>query len=427
MGRMQNENVEETSPTRSQPGSGENIDNHPEADLGQTVPTPVGQIDNLSNNDATGQTVSMQVGQTGNLSEDDEMGLTVPMTAGGAALVSPPEPPAKKRHWLRNWSLLGLLALILIAAISAFSGYQAGIHQRTDAEAAQSTQLADEQYNLALNDMQAGQFDRARQRLDYVIRLDPNYPNVTEKMAEVMLLLNATATPTPRPEPTLTPTPGTSSAAGTADVDALFSQAQQYLSNNDWANAIDTLLALRKADPEYQPVWVDGRLYMAYRNSGVEKILKKADLEGGIYDLTLAERFGLLDADAEGYLTWARLYITGASFWDLDWAQAVYYFGQIAPALPNLTDGSGWTATERYRLALINYGDFLGSQDDWCSAQEQYNVAMTMGSDSSLDDKYAHAADKCGGGGEEDKHKNKEPTAEPPAAQPTEEPPTPYP
>jgi tetratricopeptide (TPR) repeat protein len=428
MGRMQNENLEETSPTRPQPGSGEDQGTRPE-DLGQTVPTPVGQMDTLSNDGEIGQTVPTPVGQIDNLPYNDETGLTVPMAAGGAALISPPEPPAKKRHWLRNWSLLGLLALILVAAISAFSGYRAGIHQRTDAEAAQSAQLADEQYNLALSDMQSGQFDRARQRLDYVIRLDPNYPNVTEKMAEVMLLLNATATPTPRPEPTLAPTPGESSPDGTVDVEGLFSQAQQYLSNNDWANAIDTLLALRKADPEYQPVWVDGRLYVAYRNSGVEKILKKADLEGGIYDLTLAERFGLLDADAEGYLTWARLYITGASFWDLDWAQAVYYFGQIAPALPNLTDGSGWTATERYRLALINYGDLLGSQDDWCSAQEQYSIAMTLGSNADLEDKYAKAEEKCGGGGEGGDHHNGNPdaTQEPPAAQPTEEPPTPYP
>jgi hypothetical protein len=107
----------------------------------------------------------------------------------------------------------------------------------------------------------------------------------------------------------------------------------------------------------------------------------------------------------------------------------VYYFGQIAPALPNLSDGSGWTATERYRLALINYGDLLGSQDDWCSAQEQYSIAMTMGSNSDLEDKYAKAEEKCGGGGGDGNQHNDKPdaTEEPPAAQPTEQPPNPYP
>jgi tetratricopeptide (TPR) repeat protein len=346
--------------------------------------------------------------------------LSVARPSGEAALVSTPQPPAKKRHPLRSWSFLGLLALILIAIISAFSGYRAGIHERTSAEAAQVAQQASDQFNLALNDVQAGQFERARQRLDYVIRLNPNYPGVTEKMAEVMLLMNATATPTPRPLPTPSPTPDT------RGVDELFSQAQQYLSNKDWANAVDTLLALRKADPTYQPVWVDGRLYVAYRNSGVDKILRKADLEGGIYDLTLAQRFGLLDADAASYMNWASLYIKGASFWDLDWAQAVFYFGQIAPALPNLTDGSGWTASERYRLALINYGDFLVGQKEWCSAVEQYNVALSLGSDTAVEDKSAQAADKCAGGGNEEKPKKNKATEAPPE-QPPQETPSPYP
>ncbi len=391
---MQNQNLEETSPTRSQPEGGENDD-------GQTVPTPVAQANNSPESPDAGQTALTRVRQADML---------------------PPPPPKRRGISFRSWSFLGLVALILIAIASAFSGYRAGIHQRTDAEAAQLSQQADEQFNLALNDLQAGQFERARQRLDYVIRLNPNYPGVTEKMTEVMLLLNATATPTARPLPTLTPTPDL------RGVEDLYSQAQQYLSDKDWANAVDTLLALRKADPTYQPVWVDDKLYVAYRNSGADKILKKADLEGGIYDLTLAKRFGLLDADAESYMNWASLYIRGASFWDLDWAQAVYYFGQIAPALPNLTDGSGWTASERYRLALISYGDFLGSQDDWCSAVEQYDVAMTLASDTALEDKYAEASDKCSGGGEEEKHKdNEQPTEIPPPEQPPAETPTAYP
>lgn len=433
---MQNENLDDTSPTPV--GQDDNLPSLPEggeyddgqttptrvgpADDGQTVATPVAQAYNSPASDDAGLTVPTPVGPADSSPESFPAGQTALTRVGGAGNLLPP-PPKRRGISFRSWSFLGLLALILIAIASAFSGYRAGIHERTSAEAAQLTGQAEEQFNLALNDLQAGQFERARQRLDYVIRLNPNYPGVTEKMAEVMLLMNTTATPTPRPLPTLTPTPDL------RGVEELYSQAQQYLSNTDWAKAVDTLLALRKADPNYQPVWVDGRLYVAYRNSGADKILKKADLEGGIYDLTLAGRFGLLDADAQSYMDWAGMYIKGASFWDLDWGQAVFYFGQIAPALPNLTDGSGWTATERYRLALINYGDFLAGRDEWCDAQEQYGVALTLGSYTDVEDKYAEAENQCGGGGDEEEQDNtpEEATEAPPVEVPPEETPTAYP
>ena len=92
-------------------------------------------------------------------------------------------------------------------------------------------------------------------------------------------------------------------------------------------------------------------LYVALRNRGVEKISKQADLEGGIYDLALAERFGPLDLDARGWREWSQWYIRGASFWEVDWAKSISYFSQVAPIAPNLRDASGWTASDRYRIA----------------------------------------------------------------------------
>ena len=40
----------------------------------------------------------------------------------------------------------------------------------------------------------------------------------------------------------------------------------------------------------------------------------KGNLEGGIYDLTLAERFAPIDKDADGFRSWARYYSNRIKF-----------------------------------------------------------------------------------------------------------------
>jgi hypothetical protein len=136
-------------------------------------------------------------------------------------------------------------------------------------------------------------------------------------------------------------------------------------------------------------------LFVALRNRGRDKILLEQDLEGGIYDLTLAKRFGILDSEADGLLTWTQLYITGASFWEIDWGQAAYYFGQVAPQLPNLMDKSGYTAGERYRLALIEYAYDLADQKKYCQAYEQLQIALSLGADAQVEQDMNRAAELC--------------------------------
>ena len=267
------------------------------------------------------------------------------------------------------WSLLGITILISIAAASGYSGYLAALDQRTSFELTSVASMVQNQYELALEDIDALRLDLARQRLEYVIRLNPQFPEAADRLAEVMVLMSITATPTTAPSPTLTPT------EDLRDRDELFLRSQELLAGGDWSQAIDTLLVLRKRAPEFKAVEVDGMLYLALRNRGVAKI-KEADLEGGIYDLSLAEAFGPLDVDALGWREWATLYIRGASFWGVNWQQAVQYFSQVAPYAPTLRDSSGRTAFQRYYEALIGYGDWLAAQGAWCDAQFQYEEAQ---------------------------------------------------
>jgi tetratricopeptide (TPR) repeat protein len=311
---------------------------------------------------------------------------------------------------LRRWLVvLSLVVLLTSAGLSALAGYYSGIDMRTSLESTQVSQAVSEQFELGTQDLQAGRYEMAKSRFEYVIRYNPGYPEVTEKLAEVLLLLNTTATPTAVPTPTLTPTVDLRGA------EELFAQAQVMLSEQRWGEAIDTLLKLRKDEPAYQAVEVDSMLYVALRNRGVHRILNEADLEGGTYDLALAERFGPLDVEANNMRTWADLYVTGASFWGLDWSQAAYFFGQLLQVAPNLRDSSNLTAVERFRLAAIKYGDALAQEKMWCEAQAQYEAAFNYGADSSVEPTATWVTNECADAGDEEEEKPEE--TQPPAGE----------
>lgn len=377
--------------------------------LAATLPT------RLSSANASTQAEDREPPDQASLSPDNALQATqVVAQAGAGSDRIPPGKPmpsqGNKPSPLRWVILIGMLGLIGIAFLSAFAGYTTGINARKAAAATQAGLVAKEQYELALQEIASKDYGRARQRLEYVIQIAPDYPGAAEKLAEVIFEASITATPTIAPSPTVSPTPDLRGAEERLEA------AKQQIFNSQWQAAIDTLLLLRKAEPTFQPAVVDDLLYLAYRNNGRDKILKEANLEGGIYDLTLAEKFGPLDTETKGLQNWARLYLLGASYWDVDWGQVVYYFAQVAPAVPNLRDGSGWTATDRYRIALGKYAEQLLARKEWCAAMEMYQQALSYGGDQALQEGYNRAYDKCIGS-------QITPTeAAPPAEVPTETP-----
>jgi type II secretory pathway pseudopilin PulG len=301
---------------------------------------------------------------------------------------------AKKSKKLRLLRLLGALLIILILGIAVaagvFTGYTSAVQAGAEQAAEQEAQALEEQYQLGIQDMQAGRYEVAQQRFEYVLNQDPSHQGAIERMLELLPILYATATPTSPPS-TLTPTP----TRDLRPIQEMLDHAVAAAANGDWTGVIETLNALRGQDSGYQTALADRLLYLALRNRGVDRIMKDNDLEGGSYDLALAERFGPLDVEANRARNLARLYMYGSSFWEAYPEQAVYYFSQVASAAPYLRDASGWTATERYRAALIQYGDQLAAQDDWCSAEDQYELALSYRSDPELQAKAERAALEC--------------------------------
>jgi hypothetical protein len=207
-----------------------------------------------------------------------------------------------------------------------------------------------------------------------------------------MVSLTSAESPVPSPSPT---TPVNTPTPDLRGEEELFASAQEYIAAEDWDLAVQTLEALRNKNIGYKTIQVDGMLYVALRNRGVEKILIGGSLEPGIYDLTLAERFAPLDSTALGFRTWARLYLTGASFWEIDWSQVVYFFEQVYPALPNLRDGTGMTATERFRIGAIQYALELVEAEDYCLAQEYMDKAMALATDPEIQPTQQWIAEEC--------------------------------
>jgi len=291
---------------------------------------------------------------------------------------SPVEKHVKTHRW--PWIAGGILFVILLGVAGGFLGYKAAIQSRKQQLANQTALITTEQFQLGLQDMEAGRLRPAQQRFEYVIQIDPNFPDVQEKLSEVMLAMAMVSSPTPDFTPTVAPSP----TPDNRGKEELWNAAAQLMRAKDWDNSILTLDALRTEDLAYHPIDVDGMYYIALRYRGINKIVMEGNLEGGIYDLALMEKFGPIDKEADAYRNWARFYLTGSSFWEVDWVRVLEYFSQIYASLPNLRDGTGYTAAERFRVASIKYGDKLAAGEDYCGARDQYRNAMGVAQDNAL-------------------------------------------
>lgn len=291
---------------------------------------------------------------------------------------SPDEP--KPGLWRRlRWFLLLFVVASLLAGVG---GYFAGIEQRQQARQAAVHAQAEEQFRRGVEDLEAGRYELARQRLEYVIQLDPSYPGAPERLAEALLQLNR---PTASPTVAATPTPNL------APVQELFDQAQQALREENWTAAVQTLRALRKKDPEYRAVDVDGMMYVALRNRGVQRISEEGMLAEGMYDLAQAETFGPLDRDASNWRSWAALYLKADSYMGVNWAQAVSQFAQVYLVAPYLRND----AYIKYAVSAQNYADQLVQAGDPCAAEGYYDESLLAWDNGTVYPTATEARDMC--------------------------------
>jgi hypothetical protein len=286
-------------------------------------------------------------------------------------------------HWLVGIPLYGMLVL----GVAGLAGYWTGLDQRASAEAALSNEALKEQFDLGVQDLLAQRYELARQRFDYILSVDPNYPGALELLEEARVALNQpTLTPSPVPSPTtdLSPTP----TLNLGSLDGLFAAAQAAQVSGDWDGVINALLALRGQSPDYRRQEANQLLYSALRNRGLQKIWN-GDQEPGIYDLTLAQRLAPLDSQAQSWLNSAAFYLFANSYFGLDPALATQNFSSLCAA-------GIWDSCFKFARAAWEYADLLfKDQDDPCAAVQQYAASLDTYSDSAREPTATKAAEVC--------------------------------
>ena len=326
----------------------------------------------------------------------DELKDTQPNPIKGGVLTTNGHPDRVRKF--PRW-LVALVVVILIA-IGLLGGYSFGMDQRYTAQNTLIGGQLQDQFQLGTQAMNAGNYDIAEQYFKFILQTNPNFPGIQAAYANLELKMQVSPTPVFSPTPYVSPTPDLRGA------EEIYNTAQQLLNSGDWDGAITNLDSLRKISPTFHTAEVDGMYYIALRQRGVAKITgacQDTNLEGGIYDLTLAEHFigsGNLDSTAESLRTYARLYIIGASFWDQDWVQAQDFFAQVMTGYPNMSDSSCMSATKRWYEATIKYAEQLLAAGDACGASKQYASAFTVNDpfNSTAYPTATAADDQCNGG-----------------------------
>jgi hypothetical protein len=289
------------------------------------------------------------------------------------------DPAGRPKRW--RWILGGIGIFVLLLGVGAVAGYQSAIAARTAQEQLQSAVEANFQFQLGVEDLAAGLCSRARDRFVYVIELVPDYPGVQDQLIQASLCAGTgtaqplASTPDAAAEPTPTPDP--------RGAEQIYADVQGLLAGQNWDQLLPMLDTLRKNFPDFQPIEIDRIYYIAYRNRGVQRILPPVgDLERGIFDLNRAEQIGPLDGQAESVRQWAVWYIVGASFWEVDWPQAVQYFEYLVAAAPQLHDTNFFSATDRlnqakvfYAQVLIEEAGQLAIDKQWCTASDKMGQA----------------------------------------------------
>lgn len=302
------------------------------------------------------------------------------------------EETRRPRLVVRILGLLMIITAVLIVwyAIVGYIGYQQGQELLQEKRVNTLTTQIDTQLGLARQNINDGQYNLARTRLDWVLEHAPNNPDATTLLAEIDTRLNIkptteikeTATPTPVPLPTSTP-------GLIGDPGDELTRIQQIVKNENWENAIKALIAFQFQYPNYERATTDKLLYDAYIARGLE-IVEGEQVELGLAYFSEAEKLGDLPQEALDYQLWAELYMAGIAYYGVNWDIAAFNFRELCLSAPFFQD-----ACSLLQQSLINQGGQFAFGLDWCPAEFYYQEAASYGSDSILNNKLGEARVQC--------------------------------
>jgi tetratricopeptide (TPR) repeat protein len=290
---------------------------------------------------------------------------------------------SRRSWWKRRWLfILSPLYVITIVAASIYLGYQSGLDERNALQRQAKTQVIEEQLDLGIQELLSGDFERAKDRFEYVLTLEPDHEAATELLGRALEGLNQ---PTPTPRPKATPTPTETPDLGSYE--GIFQSAQAAFNRSDWASTLDLLLRLRGEDPTYRLDEVNRLMASALRNQGMDKLFQGM-IELGVYDLNLAERFGPLDNQAASWRRSAVYYSYANSFFGLDWALAAEHFAQLCVA-------DIWLSCSKYAEAALEYARLLADDKQYCEAMFYFGESLAQQGDPAVEPTATEVASIC--------------------------------
>ncbi|MGB7538494.1 MAG: hypothetical protein WBM17_08135 [Anaerolineales bacterium] len=296
--------------------------------------------------------------------------------------------PARKRRISLAWVFLG--ALLLIIAAGSVAGYVAGQNVHAARLQADILTFDLEQFQLAKTDIGDGKYRRAVERLESILKNEPDFPGAEELKTQALAALNATPTPFPTSTPVPSPTPDAPRA------EQLLAQATQQFTDKQYNEMIGTLLTLKVEIPGYQPERVDGLMWVALRYNGVHLIKDTNRLTEGMYYLDLAANYAPLDSEAEAQIKFATdflaLYQSAYYYRNKDIEKSWKLFEQVVGIRPYYSD----TLIKDYADILVQNGDALVN-DNACAAWWYYEQALArMPGYQPAIDGYNYAKENCG-------------------------------
>jgi len=263
-----------------------------------------------------------------------------------------------------------ILVLVVILVIGALGVYH-GLQERDRL----TRETADEHYAAGLAHLENGKYELAVAELELTLRLVPDYQEAEEKLREAKAKLEVQATPTVEIQKQVT-----------AD---LFSQAQTFYDEGEWDEVVLTLERLRTLDPDYEPEAVEELLFATFFDQGLE-LVNEGRWEEALRYLDRALELKPAQEDVLKHRKLAALYLTAITYWGADWDKAITNFHELYSIKPDYMD-----AKHRLYEAYVNRGDLYADQDEWCSAEDQYSLALEIKPNQAGEEKRIEANRLC--------------------------------
>lgn len=309
------------------------------------------------------------------------------------------------------WGLVGIFSLLMALAIvfvAAAAGWSEGLGiARSNATATRAADIA-AQCAFLPTDIANENTNLVARRLDDIARsgalpacAQALVPQATALYLRSIATATPTTTPTPTPTPPATatsvppitqlPAPDEPSAEREFDPAPLLAEAQQFIANQQYLEAVDTLDAILAIDPTYQRTAVNQLLFDALTREALRLYRTGGNLQEAILLTNRAEEYGSL---AESELNFeravAQLYVDAQAFLTLDYPEAIRLLNQVYSLAPDYRD-TRRLLVEQY----TDYGDAFALGGEPCRALAQYDGALRIQPNPNVENKRLQAEQAC--------------------------------